>query len=190
MKKIFTVVFLFISSLANANQEEIDKAQNYFNNLKSLESPFIQYNQDGGIFEGTFYLERPKFRLQYSIPNSLVVISDGKKVINYDRVQNDIYETSLKETPAYIVMRDNLRLQGADLTVSGVLQYPNHVRLTVVKTKEPEAGSITLVFQLDPYELRGWIVIDPSGNKTEVVLAKDYKTDIPLAANLFSLKNR
>ena len=44
------------------------------------------------------------------------------------------------------------------------------MRVEMVRKSDPGAGSVTLVFQENPMQLRQWIVTDPAGVETTVTL--------------------
>ena len=68
--------FVYKSSLANINEQEILK---YLQNFNSLKSNFIQVNNNGNVLTGKISILRPgKVRVEYNeIP--LLIISDGRK---------------------------------------------------------------------------------------------------------------
>jgi outer membrane lipoprotein-sorting protein len=64
MKNILLIFsfLLLISAPVMAQQKkatEIEQAETYFANLKTVKSRFIQTNADGSQLRGTFYLNRP-----------------------------------------------------------------------------------------------------------------------------------
>ena len=48
----------------------------------------------------------------------------------------------------------------------------NTVRVTVVESAEPDAGSLTMVFTENPLMLRQWSVVDQRGRVTNVALSE------------------
>lgn len=165
-------------------QDSIAKIENYFEKLQTMRANFVQLNQDGTVYHGKFYLLRPnKFRLDYTEPSNLLVLSDGNSVINYDSDVGDPGYISLDSTPAYFILRRHVKLSG-DVTVSSLLPGENTLRATLVKTKDTEMGSLTLIFETNPFRLKAWIVLDSQGTKTQVVLS-DIEENIALDDKLF-----
>ncbi len=167
-----------------STQASIAKIEAYFEKLQTMDANFVQFNQDGTVYKGRFYLLRPnKFRLEYTEPSNLLVLSDGNSVINYDSDIGNPGYVSLSSTPAHFIFRRNVKLSG-DVTVSSLLPGEKILRATLVKTKDSEMGSLTLIFENDPFRLKGWIVLDSQGTKTQVILS-DIKENIALDHRLF-----
>ncbi|MBL0941496.1 MAG: outer membrane lipoprotein carrier protein LolA [Alphaproteobacteria bacterium] len=159
----------FVSSHA-ALDDPICKAETYLNSMITLEANFSQLNSDGSISTGKFYLSRPgKFRLAYNHPKGLLVICNGQDIVNYDPGNADPTSVELKATPISFILDKHISLEG-DVTVTSILPNAKGLSLTLVKTAEPEVGSITLFFNQSPYMLEKWIVNDGQGGRTEVNL--------------------
>ncbi len=190
--KIFaTVAALFISLSAVAkddNKARITKVEHYFNDLKSLQADFIQFNQDGSLSKGKFFLARPgKFRFDYSTPANMQVISDGQDIRSYENGERSD-SISLESTPAYLILRKNLKLSG-DITITSMEPRTGEFSVTLVNTRDPDAGSMTLIFKESPFELMRWVVNDLQGNITQVAL-HNLVYDEKLPSQLFHLNKR
>lgn len=173
----------------NDVSKQIAKIENYFEKLQTMQANFVQLNQDGSIYQGKFYLLRPnKFRLDYTDPSSLLVLSDGNSLINFDKDVGDPGYLSLDSTPAHFILRKHVKLTG-DITVSSLLPGLNSLRATLVKTNDSQMGSLTLVFQADPFMLKGWIVLDSQETITQVVLS-EISENVPLDPKLFRFNRR
>ena len=61
---------------------------------------------------------------------------------------------------------------------------PGVLRITVVQSSDPRAGSLTLVFSERPFRLAGWIVSDAQGATTRVTLS-DIETGATMDPGLF-----
>ena len=74
---LFLLFFVYKSSFSNNNEQKI---LNYLQNFNSLESDFIQVNNNGNVLSGKISILRPgKVRVEYNdIP--LLIVSDGKKL--------------------------------------------------------------------------------------------------------------
>ncbi len=170
-----------------STEMQIQKVEQYFNTLKTLEADFVQFNQDGSVAQGRFYLLRPnKFRLSYTNPSTLLVLSDGNSIINYDSDIGDPSYIDLDSTPVEFILRKNVKLSH-DVTVSSLLPGKNSLKITLVKTKDPQLGSLTLIFSEAPFILKAWVVIDAQGTETQVVLS-NIKENIDLDPNLFRFR--
>ncbi|MEN8237485.1 MAG: outer membrane lipoprotein carrier protein LolA [Pseudomonadota bacterium] len=182
---LVVLVFFSVPGLAQVEtQGSITKIENYFEKLQTMRANFVQMNQDGTIYKGKFYLLRPnKFRLDYTDPSTLLVLSDGNSVINYDSDIGDPGYISIDSTPAYFILQRHVKLSG-DITVSSLLPGENTLRATLVKTKDSQMGSLTLIFTNQPFQLKAWIVLDSQGTKTQTVLS-DIQENIALDHRLF-----
>ena len=70
----------------------------------------------------------------------------------------------------------------------GVCQDFAHIMITLIRTGQPAAGSLTLVFGTGPLELRQWKVLDAQGRQTQVSLY-DVAPAGPFPDSLFQYNN-
>ncbi len=80
-------------------------------------------------------------------------------------------------------MKRDLKLSG-DITVKDVKEVGSDIQVTAYKTKEPEVGTMTMLFKTNPFQLVHWVVHDMQGNVTQVTL-QDIVQNQPLAKDLF-----
>ena len=80
-------------------------------------------------------------------------------------------------------MREHVTLSG-DVAVTSVERGPGSLRVTIVQSKDPQAGRITLVFSERPFALSNWQVTDAQGSVTRVALI-DPRSGVPLDPALF-----
>ena len=194
MNKVYIVItsllFASIISLVNDCKAKPQKAnivrsaEDYFNNMKTLKSKFVQINPDGSTSKGDFFLQRPgKFRLDYTNPDNLLLVSDGVKVTNYDKDLDAPTYLPIESVPAYVLLTKDVNFSG-DVTVTETIHEDHYVYLSLAKTDDPQNGSLTLVFQKNPYKLKKWIVTDADGNKTLVELTNP-QINVKLESDLF-----
>lgn len=173
-----------VPHLTAAQQALVKQVEDYLNSVKTLKSDFMQINDDGSIAQGVFYLSRPgRMRLNYTTPNKNFVVADGLFVYYWDDQLKQQTNAPIGTTLADIILRDHLKLSG-DVTVTKVEHADGVIRVTVVETKDPAKGSITLIFEDHPLALRKWRVVDGQGSVTEVSL-ENVQTDDKLDSNLF-----
>lgn len=189
MKKMTLILFLSGLSLSSAmGFKETQRYENYFNQLKTLSGEFTQRNSHGHTATGTIQISRPgKMRLTYNPPSSLLIIADGKWLITNDREADQVDYVSLDKTPAALILRRHVQFSG-DTEVVSLVPRDGTTEISLVQKDEPEAGSITLVFQDKPLALKEWSIKDAQGIETRVVLSK-VKSNIPLPANLFTFES-
>ena len=111
------------------------------------------------------------------------MVADGLFLVYIDKDLEQTTHVLLKSTPAYFLVREDIQLSG-DITVTRVERSPGILRLTVQDTDEPEKGSITLTFTVQPLTLRKWTVIDAQNIKTEITLTNQ-ETGMILDPSLF-----
>ncbi len=169
------------------SKAQIKQIEDYFNKLKTMQATFVQFNQDGSLARGKFFLARPKFRFDYEVPTDLYVISDGKDIRSYEKGERSD-PIPLNATPAFLIMGEQLRLNG-DITVTSLIPLTGELSVTMVNTNDPDAGSLTLIFKESPFELIRWVVNDIQGNTTQVAL-HNIVYDENLPPQLFHLNKR
>lgn len=83
MWKYVFAIFFFVTSLNLVfaqvdNPARIPQIEKYLANLKTFEADLTQQNPDGSQARGKFFLNRPKkFRIKYTEPKELILVSDG-----------------------------------------------------------------------------------------------------------------
>ncbi len=61
------------------DRADIGRVETYLNGLKSLKAHFLQVAPDGGLSEGTAWLERPgHMRFQYNPPSPFLLLVDER----------------------------------------------------------------------------------------------------------------
>jgi outer membrane lipoprotein-sorting protein len=156
--------------LTPADQADIARIETYLNGLKSLKAHFMQVAQDGGISQGTAWLERPgRMRFQYDPPAPFLLIAAHGQLIFHDGSLGQTSQMPLSRTPLGILLADRVTLSGA-VTVTGIQHLPGQIQLTLVRTDSPGDGSLTLIFADPPLTLRQWTVVDAQRRETHVTL--------------------
>ena len=84
---------------------------------------------------------------------------------------------------AEFILRDPIKLSG-DVFISKFERFPAKLEVTVAAVKDPNDGTLTLVFEDRPLKLRQWRVIDAQGRMTGVNL-ENAQEDVSFAANTF-----
>ncbi len=177
-----------IRDAATARAEDVARIEAYLNGLHSLRAAFVQINPDGGTATGTLAYERPdKMRLDYDPPSKLLIIANGWDLVYQDRKLKQVSHLFTSKTPLGFLLTKHIRLSG-DVTVTNLEHRGGELRVTLVKTDEPNQGSIIMAFAEQPFELRRWTVLDPQGYATNVLLDR-IETDVPLDGELFVFRN-
>jgi outer membrane lipoprotein-sorting protein len=171
-----------------AHAEDLARIEHYLNGLTTLKADFVQINPDGGTVTGELYYQRPdKMRLDYKPPSDILIVSDGWQIVYYDRRLEQVSHLFPNSTPLGFLLRDKIRLSG-DVTVTDVRRSPGELHVTLVRTEEPNQGSIQLSFADEPLELRRWTVFDAEGQATHLVLERP-QTGLRLDRELFRFRD-
>lgn len=184
-------LWLALTTPFAAAQDKIPLAEisDYLNAMKTAQSPFTQYNEDGSRSRGTLYLKRPgRMRFEYDPPNKAVVIAGGGTVVIHDPKSNQPPENyPLKRTPLSIILARRVDLGQANMVVG----HGTEGEFTVVRAQDPENpgyGHIDLKFGGDPLALRQWVITNENGERTAVVL-DGLEVGTRLADTLFNPTN-
>ncbi len=157
-------------ALSAQDQADLGRIEAYLNSLKSLKARFMQVAPDGGISEGTAWLERPgRMRFQYAPPAPFLLIAAHGILVFHDSSLDQTSDIPLSRTPLGILLADHVALSGA-VTVTAMRHLPGQIQLTLIRTDSPGDGSLTLIFADPPLTLRQWTVVDAQRRETHVTL--------------------
>jgi outer membrane lipoprotein-sorting protein len=112
----------------------------------------------------------------------LIVATQGQ-VYYYDKNLEQVSRTTVDDTPAWFLLRDQIKL-GGDVTLTKFAREPAVLRVTLVETANPDIGQVTLVLSDRPMALRQWTVLDAQ-RKTVTVTLADPQFGVALDENLF-----
>jgi len=167
-----------------ASRADLNRIEVYMNALGSIQSRFVQANPDGSYSEGTMYLLRPgRLRFEYDPPDPYLIIARGKWFIYIDTELDQATYLPLEKTPAYFIVRENIRF-GGKLRVVSLRRGDNVLRVELEQTDEPDAGRVMLIFTDSPLQLRKWRIVDALGNLTDTTLINP-RYGLPLSDELF-----
>jgi len=156
--------------LTDKDRADIARIETYLNGLHTLKARFLQVAPNGATSGGIAWLDRPgRMRFQYDKPSPLLLVAGYGLLVYYDRELHQTTNILLDATPLGLLLRDNLKLAG-DVTVTGIERQPGQIQVTIVRTKSPGDGSLTLVFADQPLALRQWAVVDSQHQETRVSL--------------------
>jgi len=159
-----------VEPLSPEDKAAVAQAEQYLNGIQTLQSKFVQVNPDGRQLGGTFHLARPgRMRLEYEPPLRDFIVADGSFLFYWDGEMEQQSSTPIGSTLADFILRPQIRL-GGDVTVTRVFRTPGAVEITLVESKDPGKGALTLIFEDRPFQLRQWRVRDAQGLTTEVAL--------------------
>jgi len=173
---------------AHAEQLSLSAISAYLNTLKSSRGAFTQINADGSISTGTLSIKRPgRMRFDYNPPEQALVLAAGGEVAIFDRKMGGAPERyPLGTTPLKFILQNNVNLQSAGIVIAHRFDGTSTI-VTAQDPRNPEYGSIDLVFTDAPIQLRQWVIRNDNGETT--VILGEMEEDIALSDVLFSIQN-
>ncbi len=175
--------------LSAQDKADVERAESYLNAITTLKARFLQISPNGASVEGDAYLSRPgKLRMQYDPPSPLLVVADGSFLIIHDSQLGEPSYIPLGSTPAGILVRAGVKLNGEDVVVTRIVRLPGVLRISVADAEDPAAGEITLVFSDKPFALKQWQVKDAQHQVTTVSLYQS-QSGLTLDTKLFEFRN-
>ena len=158
------------AKLSDELHADLMQVQAYLNGIRTLSSRFTQLTAEGGVANGQLYLSRPgRMRFEYDPPVPVLLVADGRTIYYYDKELQQVTELRVNDTPAGFLLRDQIALTG-DVTVTAFDHHAGAIRISMIETKEPGQGSVTMVFDDKPVLLKQWTVIDPQQKQVTVTL--------------------
>jgi len=170
--------------LAPQDAAVLQRVAAYLQGIRTMTARFDQAVEGGGGATGYIWVQRPgRMRFQYDPPNKLLMFADSFNVYYWDPELKQMSTVALKSTPAWFLLRDPISFTDG-VTVTRFEHTGNTVRVTVVQTAEPDAGSLTMEFTENPLVLRHWTVVDQKARVTNVTLSET-QYGMALDPNLF-----
>ena len=147
----------------------VQLAQKWLNGLKTFKAGFTQTTSTGTSAVGDIEIIRPgRMLINYKSPDGLQIFADGAWLIYIDRNLKEVNQVPIKWTPARVLLRDKIELiRQASVRVE---ESKTEFRLALIPRESSEDGNITLIFSKNPSKLISWIVTDPQGIQTTVLL--------------------
>ena len=177
MKRVLFAIVMTASAFAVAADDStiedsgdvLQRVEAYLNSITTLDSRFVQTNQDHTRLSGSFQLKRPHFlRFAYDDPPTLL-IARGQKLIFRDGETDEVTEGSVDLSPARFLLEPRIRF-GSDVLVTGLQRDSGYVAITLESVDEPGMGSLSLIFREEPMTLEQWLVRDAQGITTRITL--------------------
>ena len=177
LKTNFKIIlyFLIISIGPSLHAFEKDqqiylKIENFFKKLKTLEADFIQVGPSGDISNGKIYLDLPsKLRIDYEQPNNLLITSQGFWIVIQDRDNSTTNNIPVNSSPFSILLQNDSVLNNENFKLkysitSGIIS------LEIKSQNNEKLETLVLEFSEKPFNLKKWIIQDPFGERTTVLI--------------------
>ena len=137
---------LFARTLKLTKQDiaDIVRIEAHLNSSKTVRARFLQLSSDGSYGEGMLHIQRPgMMRLEYDPPNPTLVIADGLNLFYIDQELNQATPMLLYFTPAELILRERISFSGKDVLVTGFRRSPGVLRISIVRSKDPQEAPET-----------------------------------------------
>ena len=168
-------------------EDEIARAEAWFNKIKSIKADFVQVASDGTSAEGKLVFRRPsQMKITYQSDDGSMGLQliTSKIWLHVNRPDEKLVTSyPLSETPLSLILapKVSLRLDGYETRV--IPSSADILQILIVKEEGEGAGQLTLEFSEKPFQFRRWAVVDSAGIKTSVTLINlAFDAPIPNAA--------
>jgi len=159
-----------VAALSPDQVASITRIELYLNQLRTMQSRFVQISSNGSYAEGEVVVSRPgSLRFDYDPPHTALLIASGLTLLYYDKELKQASFLPLWETPLWWLVREEVDLTDG-LQVMGVEEGLGTLSVTLRDGENPETGEVKLVFSDAPLTLRRWEIVDPQGVLTQVSL--------------------
>lgn len=156
--------------LSAEQRAEVQRIEEYFNQLTTMRSTFLQASSTGLVARGVVWMERPgRMRFEYAPPSPVLITADGIWLTYQD---NDLEQTTqipLITSPLSVLVSDEVDLMD-ELVVEEIETGSNVIRLKLRQRDDPDQGNVILTFQDKPLSLKQWIITDAQGVEVKVAL--------------------
>jgi outer membrane lipoprotein-sorting protein len=166
-------------------QETLERLEDHLSGLRSMHARFVQFNDEGGVVSGKFYLRRPgQLRFEYTPPSPILIVATGRQLIFYDAELEQVTYLPLSATPLAFLIADRFSFDRDDIEITRIKRDPGFISVSIIDPDNPGEGEITLIFSDGPLALRQWRVVDAQGKTTTVALS-EIRTNLELDDALF-----
>jgi outer membrane lipoprotein-sorting protein len=163
----------------------VARVEDHLNGIRTLRADFTQVAPDGQTSTGKVYIKRPgRLRFEYDPPEKLLMVARDWRLVVHDGRADQTSTVPVDKTPLGLLLNEEIRL-GGPVTIRSLAEISGELHLSVFQSAEPGRGELTLIFGLEPLELRRWEVLDAQGKRTRVIL-ENVETNVPLEDRLFS----
>ena len=182
------VAFLTTGSILKADPYSLANISQYLQNLKILKADFSQTNPDETMSSGTILIKRPgRMRFEYYKPDkTLVLVSAGALAIFDPKGDKAPMTYPIKNNPISLILTDDV-----DLVNSGIVEnYKKSIEQAVLRIrdpKQPDRGSVELVFMGVKPELKKFTINNENGSSTSLYL-KNIEYPSKISNALFSIQ--
>jgi outer membrane lipoprotein-sorting protein len=163
----------------------INKISAHNSAIKTMVGRFLQIDTQGQRIEGTFFLERPgKVLFRYNPPSYEQIVSVGRGFYVVDRKERTQYAYPQDKVPLREFLESDINLLGSNIVA--IDQSADYLSLTLQDDTPAGVVMVDLIFDLETYDLRQWVLTEPSGAQLTFSLY-DVEKDVEIPRTFFSI---
>ena len=163
---------------------DLDRLSESLNGVQSLKGEFVQLDPNGAVENGEVYIQKPgKMRFEYKPPSTVLVVSDGLRVVVLNKKLNTTDRYPLWATPLNLLLSDKIDLKDSG-KVTAIERKPGEIVVHAQSNDKRMHGDIDIAFSTPTLELKRWSVTDAQGLTTTVTL-HDVQKGVTLKRELF-----
>jgi len=149
------------------------------NAMPPVRAEFIQQTSDGQVYNGQFWLNRPgRLRFEYKEPVHNFVVADGAFIHFWDAKMKQASDAPIGQTLADFILKDHIAFD-KDVQITGIKREAGLLEVSLVQSSDPTAGTLTLIFENYPLQLRQWSTTDATGRTSTVSLVNPVMGEKP-----------
>jgi outer membrane lipoprotein-sorting protein len=150
----------------------------YLSGLKYLSSDFVQTNPNGTVCSGHIYLSKEKTKnvsvnYEESIRQKIIIKDDVITITDLD--SNEKTQYSVKQTPIYDILNNNIELDKQDCSVDNL--GSEYIKITICEIIPSGKVYVSLIFSKylngNVKNLEGWIIKEANDQETAVSFFPD-----------------
>ena len=131
---------------------------------------FLQISNEGNVARGDIFLSRPgRLRFDYDSPSPLILVADGRNVIEIDNDLESARRLSLNSTPLRLFLNTDVDFR-TTVNILRVEEVEDSVLITMQDRERPNDGTLTLLMSKINFTLQAWQMVDNKGERTTVRL--------------------
>ena len=167
--------FLFIAAPAMAaltpqDVADLSRVESYMNAMPPVRAEFVQQTSDGQVYNGQFWLQRPgRLRFEYATPVNNYVVADGAFIHFWDAKMKQASDAPIGQTLADFILKDRIKFDDS-VQVTSISHQSGLLLISLVQASDPGSGTLTLIFDNQPLQLRQWSTTDATGRVSNVSL--------------------
>ena len=163
-------ILMAMVSPAIAETDYVDAAEKWFAKITTMKARFTQVGSDGSVAEGELHLRRPhRMKIIYDSDEPLILLTTPVW-LHVDRPERkNVTSYPISETPLSLILQEDVKLRGDEYQTQSDLR-DGIVSIRIDKKTGNAAGTLTLEFTAEPFELRRWTIKDATDVTTVVTL--------------------